>query len=164
MKKVFIGLGSNLGDSTAYLNKAVNALRSHDQIKNITLSRYYQSKPHGPQDQPDYVNAVAQFKTDLAAHDLLALLQQIEKNNDRTRDGKHWGARTLDLDLLLYGNMIIESETLIVPHPWMCERSFVLYPLQELSPDLVFPDGRTLKQCISHVPADEVRLIPPGEL
>jgi 2-amino-4-hydroxy-6-hydroxymethyldihydropteridine diphosphokinase len=164
MKKVFIGLGSNLGDSIAYLNKAVKALRSHDQIKNITLSRYYQSKPHGPQDQPDYINAVVQFKTDLAAHDLLALLQQIEKNNDRTRDGKHWGARTLDLDLLLYGNMIIESETLIVPHPWMCERSFVLYPLQELSPDLVFPDGRTLKQCISNVPADEVRLIPLGEL
>ncbi|HFC91404.1 MAG TPA: 2-amino-4-hydroxy-6-hydroxymethyldihydropteridine diphosphokinase [Leucothrix mucor] len=159
MQKIFIGLGSNLGDSVAYLDKAVQELQAHQQIKNITLSRYYQSKPYGPQDQPDYINAVAQFETKLPAHDLLMALQKIEKNNDRVRDGKRWGARTLDLDLLLYGNMIIESETLTVPHPWICERSFVLYPLQDLSPDLVFPNGRTLEQCISKVPADEVQLI-----
>lgn len=134
-------------------------LKAHKQINTLKLSPYYQSKPHGPQDQPDYINAVAQFETDLQAHHLLSTLQQIEKNNERTREGKRWSARTLDLDLLLYGNMMIESETLIVPHPWMCERSFVLYPLQDLSPDLVFPDGRTLEQCISKVPADEVQLI-----
>ena len=159
MQKIFIGLGSNLGDSVAYLDKAVRELQAHPQIKHIKLSHYYQSKPHGPQDQPDYINAVAQFETNLQAHDLLFVLQKIENNNERTRNGKRWGERTLDLDLLLYGNMIIDTKTLIVPHPWMCERPFVLYPLQELSPDLVFPDGQTLEQCISKVSANEVQLI-----
>ena len=159
MQKIFIGLGSNLGDSVAYLDKAVRALQQHPHIKKLKLSHYYQSKPHGPQDQADYINAVAQFETNLQAHDVLFFLQKIENNNGRTRNGKHWGERTLDLDLLLYGNMIIDTKTLIVPHPWMYERPFVLYPLQELSPDLVFPDGQTLEQCISKVSADEVQLI-----
>lgn len=157
--KVFIGLGSNLGDSMAYLKQAIDELQAHHQISALKLSRYYQSKPHGPQDQPDYINAVAQFKTNLEPHDVLALLQHIENNNNRQRDGKRWGARTLDLDLLLYGNMMIDSESLIVPHPWMCQRSFVLYPLQDLSPDLIFPDGRTLVQCITKVPTDELQII-----
>jgi 2-amino-4-hydroxy-6-hydroxymethyldihydropteridine diphosphokinase len=157
--KVFIGLGSNLGDSMMYLKNAIDELQSHQHIDDLKLSRYYLSKPHGPQDQPDYINGVAQFKTSLKAHDILAILQQIEKNNHRQRDGQQWGARTLDLDLLLYGNMIIHSESLVVPHPWMCERSFVLYPLQNLSPDLIFPDGRTLAQCIAQVPADELQII-----
>ncbi|MCK5813272.1 MAG: 2-amino-4-hydroxy-6-hydroxymethyldihydropteridine diphosphokinase [Cocleimonas sp.] len=157
--KVYIGLGSNLGDSLVYLNNAVTALHSHQKINHLRLSPFYRSKPQGPQDQPDYINAVAQFDTDLGAHDLLATLQKIEKNNDRQRNGKRWGARTLDLDLLLYGNIIIETATLTVPHPWMCERSFVLYPLQELSPHLIFPNGRTLVQCISKVSANDVQLI-----
>ena len=159
LSNVFIGLGSNLGDSMVYLTKAVKELNAHPDIARLALSRCYQSKPQGPQDQPDYINAVAQFETSLAAHDLLAVLQKIEKNNDRVRDGKHWGARTLDLDLLLYGNIIIDTETLVVPHPWMCKRSFVLYPLQELSPHLVFPDGRTLTECISKVSSKELHII-----
>ncbi len=157
--RVYIGLGSNLGDSIAYLNNAILALRSQQRIHHLKYSRFYRSKPHGSQDQPDYINAVAQFETDIDAHELLAILQEIEKNNDRKRTGEHWGARTLDLDLLLYDNIIIETATLIVPHPWMCKRSFVLYPLQELSPDLIFPDGKTLSHCISQVSADEVQLI-----
>ncbi len=158
--RIYIGLGSNLGDSTTYLNNAVQSLRSLHQINNLRLSSFYRSKPQGPQDQPDYINAVAQFDTDLDAHDLLSVLQQIEKNNDRKRNGQRWGARTLDLDLLLYGNIIINTATLIVPHPWMYERSFVLYPLKELSPDLIFPNGKTLAQCILKVSADDLQLIP----
>jgi 2-amino-4-hydroxy-6-hydroxymethyldihydropteridine diphosphokinase len=156
---VFVGLGSNLGDSITYLNKGIQALRDCYQISQLTLSRYYKSKPHGPQNQPDYINAVSCFKTNLEAHDLLAILQKIEKNNDRKSNGKHWEARTLDLDLLLYDNIIIETETLTVPHPWMVERAFVLYPLQELSPDLVFPNGQSLMHFISKVSADELQLI-----
>ncbi len=158
--RVYIGLGSNLGNSLAYLNNAIKALHAHPKIVSLKLSHFYRSKPHGPQDQPDYINAVAQFDTDLDAYDLLAVLQSIEKDNDRKRTGEHWGARTLDLDLLLYGNIIIDSMTLTVPHPWICERSFVLYPLQELSTDLIFPNGRTLAQCISKFSADELQLIP----
>jgi 2-amino-4-hydroxy-6-hydroxymethyldihydropteridine diphosphokinase len=157
--RVYIGLGSNLGDSLAYLNNATKTLSSHSQIAHLKLSHFYRSKPHGPQDQPDYINAVAQFDTDLDAYNLLAVLQRIEKDNERERTGEHWGARTLDLDLLLYGNIMIDSTTLTVPHPWMCERSFVLYPLQELSADLIFPNGRTLAQCISKFSADELQLI-----
>ena len=158
--RVYIGLGSNLGDSTTYLNNAVQSLHLQHQINNLRLSSFYRSKPQGPQDQPDYINAVAQFDTDLDAHHLLSVLQQIEKNNDRKRNGQRWGARTLDLDLLLYGNIIINTATLIVPHPWMYERSFVLYPLKELSPDLIFPNGKTLAQCILKVSADDLQLIP----
>ena len=159
----YIGLGSNLGSSIGYLNSAIDSLRSDDRIQDIQVSNFYTSKPHGPQDQPDYVNAVARFFSSYAPHDLLCALQQIEKDNDRKRNGERWGARTLDLDLLLYDNIIINTETLTVPHPWMCERSFVLYPLQELSPKLVFPDGRTLEQCISKVPADDLKLLRQGD-
>lgn len=159
----YIGLGSNLGCSVDYLKSAIESLRLNDRIHDLQVSNFYLSKPHGPQDQPDYVNAVAQFYSDYDPHDLLWALQKIEKNNDRKRNGQRWGARTLDLDLLLYGNIIIDTETLTVPHPWMCDRSFVIYPLQELSPKLVFPDGRTLAQCISKVPADGLKLLRQGD-
>ncbi len=157
--KIYIGLGSNLGNSTTYLNNAIESLRSLHQINNLRLSSFYRSKPQGPQDQPDYINAVAQFDTNLDAHKLLSILQQIEQDNDRKRNGQRWGARTLDLDLLLYGNIIINTTTLVVPHPWMYERSFVLYPLKELSPDLIFPNGKTLTQYILKVSADDLQLI-----
>ena len=91
----------------------------------------------GPQNQPDYVNAVCVLQTGLAALDLLDLLQSIEQQQGRQRDGKRWGARTLDLDLLLFGNEIINNERLQVPHPGVCERSFVLLPLLELAPEQV---------------------------
>ena len=93
----------------------------------------------GPQDQPDYLNAVVALRTALPAHDLLIELQRIEHSHGRVRDGERWGPRTLDLDLLLYGQRIIESATLSVPHPGIAERSFVLWPLAELAPDLEVP-------------------------
>ncbi|MCK5902393.1 MAG: 2-amino-4-hydroxy-6-hydroxymethyldihydropteridine diphosphokinase [Cocleimonas sp.] len=155
----YIGLGSNLGNPITYLNNAVEALQAHPQISALTVSRFYNSKPQGSQNQPDYLNAVVQCETALEAHDLLDVLQNIENNNHRERTGEHWGARTLDLDLLLYGNIIIESATLSVPHPWMCKRSFVLYPLRELSPHLVLPDGRTLEQCIANLSTDDLELM-----
>ncbi|RTZ67702.1 MAG: 2-amino-4-hydroxy-6-hydroxymethyldihydropteridine diphosphokinase [Aquificaceae bacterium] len=162
MSICYIGLGSNLGDSIAYLDNAVDSLRASQAITHLSLSHFYRSKPHGPQNQPDYINAVARFETSIDPHALLSLLQKIENNNDRQRNGERWGARTLDLDLLLYGNMIIDSETLIVPHPYMRERSFVLYPLQELAPDLVFPDGETLANSISRLALDDLELIKRG--
>ena len=158
-RRVYIGLGSNLGESVNYLNNAVQSLCSLDQISHLKLSSFYRSKPQGPQNQPDYINAVAQFDTNLEAHQLLSILQQIEQDNGRKRNGQRWGARTLDLDLLLYGNIIIKTATLIVPHPWICERSFVLYPLKELSPDLIFPNGKTLAECILKISADDLQII-----
>lgn len=122
-----------MGDSFAYLQQAIKDLTLHECIHSLTVSRFYQSKPHGPQDQPDYLNAAVAFETQLAAEPLLDLLQAIEKDNDRVREGvRRWGARTLDLDLLFYGNNNIENKRLSVPHPRICERSFVLFPLRDL--------------------------------
>ncbi len=163
MSICYIGLGSNLGHSVAYLDNALDSLKVSEYIKNIKTSSFYRSKPHGPQDQPDYINAVTHFETTLSPRDLLVFLQKIEKINDRKRNGKRWGARTLDLDLLLYDNNIINTATLTVPHPYMRERSFVLYPLQELAPDLIFPDGKTLAECISILASDDLELIKQGE-
>jgi 2-amino-4-hydroxy-6-hydroxymethyldihydropteridine diphosphokinase len=147
----YIGLGSNLGDSTQTLGAAVNALINSSDIRNFEASSHYQSKPHGPQDQPDYINAVARFETQLAAEPLLDLLQSIETRYGRTRTGERWSARTLDLDILLFGDQNIDTIRLQVPHPWMKQREFVLYPLFELAPELLFPDGSALKDNLASV-------------
>jgi len=134
----FVALGSNLGDSMTYLKKGVSSLSSHSQISDLTVSSFYKSKPHGPQDQPDYYNCAVRFYTDLTAESLLNLLQSIENDNERVREGiVRWGARTLDLDLLFYGNQSIETRRLTVPHPRICERAFVLLPMKDLLEDSI---------------------------
>ncbi len=145
----YIGLGSNLGDSSDTLHSAFSALKNHANIDLIKHSSLYGSKPHGPQDQPDYVNAVAQIETTLQPLSLLDALQHIEKTHNRIRTGQHWGPRTLDLDLLLYGDQLIESERLIVPHPRITERPFVLYPLDEITNGLIFPNGTPLSDYLA---------------
>lgn len=125
-----------MGDSKAYLQQAIVDLESHVNIDSLKVSRFYQSKPHGPQDQPDYLNSVVSLETNLVPEDLLDLLQKIENDNDRVREGVvRWGARTLDLDLLFYADQTINTKRLIVPHPRICERAFVLYPLRDLLDD-----------------------------
>ncbi|MFI0400437.1 MAG: 2-amino-4-hydroxy-6-hydroxymethyldihydropteridine diphosphokinase [Thiolinea sp.] len=142
----YIGLGSNQGDSVAHLKSALKHLADHASIELQAVSSFYQTKPIGPQNQPDYVNAVANLKTDLSAQELLAVLLEIERLHGRVRDPNlRWGPRTLDLDLLLYGDAIIQEANLIVPHPELCKRAFVVYPLLEIAPDLVLPTGSTLK-------------------
>ncbi len=158
--RCYIGLGSNLGDGQQTLNSALQHLTEHPSIQLLKHSRFYSSKPHGPQNQPDYVNAVACVTTELSAMDLLHALFAIEQAHDRQRDGTHWGPRTLDLDLLLYGNTIIDEPTLKVPHPYLCERSFVVYPLSELTPDLILPDGKALQSCKAALPGDDLFILP----
>ncbi|MEE9302353.1 MAG: 2-amino-4-hydroxy-6-hydroxymethyldihydropteridine diphosphokinase [Thiotrichaceae bacterium] len=154
----YIGLGSNLnsnvGNSTNTLHSAFSALDNHSDITLITHSSFYGSKPHGPQDQPDYVNAVAKIETSLEPLDLLDTLQHIENTHNRIRTEQHWGPRTLDLDLLLYDNQVIESERLIIPHPRITERSFVLYPLDEITNGLIFPNGEPLADYLTTVDND----------
>lgn len=129
----YIALGSNMGDSKAYIEQAIHDLKSHEHIQDLHISNFYQSKPHGPQDQPDYLNGVVELKTDLEPEALLDLLQKVENDNDRIREGVvRWGARTLDLDLLFYARESIETKRLTVPHPRICERAFVLFPLRDL--------------------------------
>jgi len=128
----YIGLGSNLGDSRQILAEAVQKLATLGQVKTSNL---YQSPPMGPQDQPNYLNAVVQLNTDLAALSLLDRLQAFEQDAGRVRL-RHWGERTLDLDLLIYGNEQIHNERLTVPHVGVLERDFVLIPLLDIDPEI----------------------------
>lgn len=137
----YIGLGSNLGDSKVILTEAVHKLASLGEVK---TSKLYQSPPMGPQDQPNYLNAVVQLSTNLAPLALLDELQRFEQESGRVRL-RHWGERTLDLDLLIYAEEKIQHERLTVPHVGVMERDFVLIPLLDLDPNLHI-DGIALKQ------------------
>ena len=140
MIRCYIGLGSNLGDSRQILTEAVSKLATLGVIK---TSKLYQSPPMGPQDQPNYLNAVVQLETDLAALALLDRLQGFEQEAGRVRL-RHWGERTLDLDLLLYGDETIQNERLTVPHVGVLERDFVLIPLLDIDAELTL-NGQLLK-------------------
>ncbi|MFW2392925.1 2-amino-4-hydroxy-6-hydroxymethyldihydropteridine diphosphokinase [Acinetobacter baumannii] len=132
----YIGLGSNLGDSRQILSEAIAKLKSLGEVK---VSKLYQSPPMGPQDQPNYLNAVAQLKTELLPLDLLDQLQRFEQEAGRVRL-RHWGERTLDLDLLIYGNEKKQNERLTVPHVGILQRDFVVIPLLDLDADLHIND------------------------
>ncbi|MDS7931493.1 2-amino-4-hydroxy-6-hydroxymethyldihydropteridine diphosphokinase [Acinetobacter sp. V102_4] len=132
----YIGLGSNLGDSRQILSEAIAKLKTLGMVK---VSKLYQSPPMGPQDQPNYLNAVAKLNTDLAPLDLLDHLQRFEQEAGRVRL-RRWGERTLDLDLLIYGNEKIHNERLTVPHIGILQRDFVVIPLLDLDADLQIND------------------------
>lgn len=145
--RCYIGLGSNLADPEAQLTLAAEALACLPDSRLSALSSLYHSAPMGPDDQPDYLNAVAMLDTRLSALALLDALLAIEQQQGRVRE-RHWGPRTLDLDLLLYGTERIDNPRLQVPHPGLRLRPFVLLPLSELAPELVFADGVALKACL----------------
>lgn len=140
MTVTYIGLGSNLGDSRQILAEAVQKLATLGAVK---TSRLYQSPPMGPQDQPNYLNAAVQLVTDLEPLALLDELQRFEQESGRVRL-RRWGERTLDLDLLMYGEEQIQSERLTVPHIGVMERDFVLIPLLDLEANLQIK-GQLLK-------------------
>jgi len=158
----YIGLGSNLGDSFDTLCAAIRDLTAHAHIEFVAVSRFYSSKPlvkagSSPADQPDYVNAALAVDTSLSASALLQAMFTVERAHGRVReDGKRWEARTLDLDLLLYGAAIIDKHHLKVPHPELCKRSFVVYPLADLAPDLTLPTGVALADCKANLSGDDL--------
>lgn len=147
----YVGLGSNLDDPPAQLRSAIAALGGLPDTRLLRHSGFYRSAPWGIAEQPDYVNAVAELSTGLAAGDLLAGLLDIEKRAGRVRGADRWGPRTIDLDLLIYGDQRIDSDGLQVPHPRMGERAFVIVPLAELDPRLDVPGQGTLAQLLSRV-------------
>ena len=147
----YIGLGSNLEDPRLQVSDALVELREIPNTELLSHSLLYRSDPVGPPGQPDYINAVAKLDTSLEPEELLDALQAIEQAHQRVRI-EHWGPRTLDLDLLLYANDEIDTERLKVPHPFMTERSFVLYPLAEIEPNLVLPKGDHLSDILVHCP------------
>ena len=142
--RTFIGIGSNLDDPLAQVRRALTELAELPGCSGLSASPLYRSRPMGPQDQPDYINAVARLVTTLAPLRLLDVLQGIEQAHGRVRGPERWGPRTLDLDLLLYGNSFIEHPRLRVPHPGLTQRAFVLIPLADIQPDLLLGDGRSV--------------------
>ncbi len=132
-----IALGSNLGDSLRILETSIFLLDQHPQIRINACSSWYQTKPVGPP-QPDYINGCALLTVTLTPQRLISTLLGIEKQFHRLRREK-WGPRTLDLDLLLYGDLVLETPDLIIPHPRMNERAFVLVPLAEIAPQWLDP-------------------------
>ena len=147
----YIGLGSNLSEPIQQLKQARVAIAALSQTQEIAFSSFYQSPPMGPQDQPDYVNAVMAIATALSALDLLHALQAIENAQGRIRN-RRWGERTLDLDILLYGEHLIQHPELIVPHTGLRERAFVVYPLQEIAPTLIVPSLGSIQTLVHHCP------------
>ena len=139
MVRAYIGLGSNLDDPPAQLRMALLHLSRASGLRLLKQSSFYRSAPLGSLDQPDYCNAVAEIKTTLSPLELLDTLLNIEQAMGRQRGGVRWQSRTIDLDLLLYGDQQIEVEGLRVPHPEMHQRNFVLIPLAEIASDLLIP-------------------------
>lgn len=151
MVDAFIGIGSNQQRPVDQVKNAIAALGDQPLIQVQACSSLYRSAPVGGVEQPDFINAVCQVQTSLSPQALLHELQQLEMQAGRVRDGVRWGPRTLDLDLLLYGDQTLETGTLVIPHSRMHERAFVLYPLSEISPNLGIPGhgkiSELVKQC-----------------
>ncbi|MGG5254567.1 2-amino-4-hydroxy-6-hydroxymethyldihydropteridine diphosphokinase [Neobacillus sp. SM06] len=147
----FVGLGSNIGDRYQYLVRAIQLLANHPEIFLVNYSSVYETDPVGYEDQDLFLNMVIEIKTSLSAEMLLEACLQIECQLGRKREIK-WGPRTIDLDILLYNQENIETEKLIIPHPRMAERAFVMVPLIEIKPDLQFPG----KEQFLHLDVDQL--------
>lgn len=156
--QVYIGLGSNLDKPEQQISSALKKLNEIKDSHLIKDSGLFKSPPMGPKDQPDYLNAAALIETTLDAETLLDCLQLIENNHGRVRN-RHWGERTLDLDILLYGNEIINTERLTVPHVGLTQREFVLYPLQRINDQLNVPGKGNIMDLIKACPVSGIEYL-----
>jgi 2-amino-4-hydroxy-6-hydroxymethyldihydropteridine diphosphokinase len=161
MTRAFIGLGSNVGDRLQYLRQAVRRLGEREGVQVIDVSSVYETEPVGPADQPWFLNAVAAVDTSLSPTALLHHTQAIERGLDRVTVYR-WGPRTIDLDILLYGDVQVRTVTLTIPHAELCHRAFVMIPLLELDPEIALPDGTVVSTPLSVLtPLQQVRLFAP---
>jgi 2-amino-4-hydroxy-6-hydroxymethyldihydropteridine diphosphokinase len=156
----YIGIGSNLSDPLRQVRTALSELAEIPKTRLIAQSSLYRTPPMGPSEQPDYINAVAGVETTLPVEELLQELQRLEQQHQRQRL-IHWGPRTLDLDILLYGDTVIQSAILSVPHPGLTQRIFVVQPLMEIASTLVLPDGRRLKEIYKNLEGESIEQLPP---
>ncbi len=159
MTRVYLGLGSNLADPARQVRTALRALQDLSDQGPLRASPLYANPPLGPA-QPDYVNAVAEIQTSHTPWSLLAALQAIEQVQGRVRTGVRWGPRVLDLDILLFGDMHLQTPALQLPHPGLRDRAFVLRPLLDLCPDLSVPGWGPLADCLATCPAHVLERLP----
>jgi 2-amino-4-hydroxy-6-hydroxymethyldihydropteridine diphosphokinase len=139
MERAFVGVGANLGDRKRTIREALGLLDADPRIEVVAVSSLRETDPVGYLDQPPFLNGAAELRTELEPHELLDALLAVERQLGRTRDGPRFGPRTIDLDLLVYGDDVVDGPGLTVPHPRLHERRFALEPLAELEPDLVVP-------------------------
>jgi len=149
----FIALGSNLASPLDQVNAAIAALGEIPDSRIVACSSLYRTPPLGPPDQPDYLNAAVALETMLAPEILLDHTQRIELQQGRVRKAERWGPRTLDLDIMLFGEMTVQTARLTIPHYDMKNRGFMLWPLFEIAPDLHFPDGESLQAVLARLNA-----------
>ncbi|WP_250656489.1 2-amino-4-hydroxy-6-hydroxymethyldihydropteridine diphosphokinase [Alkalimarinus coralli] len=162
LNRVYIGLGSNLNEPANQLRQALVTLEQHPHITLVVHSSFYGSKPVGPQDQPDFVNAVALLETSLTPEALLEALKLIEKRQGRIKK-RHWGERTIDLDILLFGDIVMDTPDLTIPHKELANRDFVLRPLLELNNNLSLPDGTLVSALLQTCPDNQLRVYSTPE-
>jgi 2-amino-4-hydroxy-6-hydroxymethyldihydropteridine diphosphokinase len=140
MTRAFVGFGSNLGDRTATVHRAIDAIRAIEGVSLVAISSIRETEPVGYLDQPMFLNGAIEVETTLTARELLDELLDVERSLGRTRTGPQYGPRSIDLDLLLFGDLVVDARGLTVPHPRLHERLFVVQPLAELDPELVVPE------------------------
>jgi len=151
----YIGLGSNLKRPKQQIEKALKSLSEANEITLLSVSSFYQSKPLLDKSGPNYLNVVCKIETELNVLDLLNFCQEIEDNQHRVREVK-WGSRTIDLDILLYGDQVLATKRLTIPHPEMTNRAFVLLPLFEIEPGLKLPLLGPLKSLLERIKPSDV--------
>jgi 2-amino-4-hydroxy-6-hydroxymethyldihydropteridine diphosphokinase len=160
MTRVYVAIGANLGDAIANARSALEALGGLPECRLLRASSLYRTPPMGPPGQPDYINVVAEVECTLEAHDLLDELQRIEAEHGRVREGERWGPRTLDLDILLFGDREIRDHRLTVPHAGIAERGFFLLPLAELAFTLEVPGHGRVAELLQGVALTGISRLP----
>lgn len=157
MIRVYLALGSNLADPLHQVQSALNALAALPDTTLVATSSLYRTPPYGPPDQPDFLNAAVALDTALAAETLLDHTQRIELEQGRVRKAHRWGPRTLDLDIMLFGEQTLSTPRLTVPHYDMHNRAFMLLPLLEIAPDLTLPNGTRIADLLATLDSNSIR-------
>ena len=149
--RAYVGLGGNIGDRRGYLDRALALLANEPGVEVVAVSSFRETDPVGFLDQPPFLNAGCAVETELSPQELLGRLLLVERRLGRERPRPRFGPRTIDLDLLLYGDEVVDEPDLTVPHPRLAERRFALEPLAELDPDLALPDGRRVRHLLARL-------------